>query len=82
MSSLFAQVGRPGCYLSIMAVDPSAQRFLDLVAGAPPLDTQTAEQNRVDLRAAVPALAGSVHPMASIEDFTLPGPGGPIPVRA
>lgn len=65
-----------------MAVDPDAQRFLDMVEGAPPLDTQTAEQNRADLRAALPDLAGDAYPMASVQDSTLPGSGGPIPVRA
>jgi acetyl esterase len=65
-----------------MAVDPCAQKFLNLVAEAPPLDTQTAEQNRADLRAALPGLAGSASPMAAVEDFTVTGSHGPIPVRA
>jgi acetyl esterase len=65
-----------------MAVAPQAQQFLDLVAGAPPLDTQTAEQNRADLRAALPGLAGPASPVAAVEDLTVSGPHGPVPVRA
>jgi acetyl esterase len=61
-----------------MAVDAHVQQFLNLVAGAPPLDTQSAEQNRADMRAALPALAGPAAPMAAVEDLELAG----VPVRA
>ncbi|WP_219417073.1 alpha/beta hydrolase [Pseudonocardia nigra] len=63
-----------------MALRPQAQEFLDIVAGAPPLDTQTAEQNREDLVKALP-LTGEPTPLPEVRDATLPGPGGPIPVR-
>jgi acetyl esterase len=55
---------------------PDAQKFLDIVAGAPPLDTQTPEQNRADLIGALP-LIGEKAEMASVTDATLAG----VPVR-
>lgn len=59
-----------------MAVHPDAQRFLDGVAGSPPLDTQTAEQNRVDLAAAIP-LTGDRHDVSKVENTVIAG----VPVR-
>ena len=60
-----------------MAVDTHAQQFLTMAADAPPLDTQTAEQNRADTRTVMPALAGPAAPMATVEDLELAG----VPVR-
>lgn len=59
-----------------MTVHPDAQRFLDLTAGAPPLDTQSAEQNRADLVQALP-LTGEPEEMHEIRDITIAG----VPVR-
>ncbi len=63
-----------------MPTHPQAQAFLDMVAGAPPMDTRTVEENRASLAAAVP-LTGTPAPLAEVRDATLPGPGGPIGVR-
>lgn len=63
-----------------MSLDPQARAFLDIVAGAPPLDTQTAAANRQDLADALP-LTGKPADIASVEDTTFAGPGGAIPVR-
>ncbi|KFE67299.1 alpha/beta hydrolase [Hyalangium minutum] len=51
-----------------------------MVAGAPPLDTQTPEENRAGVRAVLP-LTGAPTALADVTDTTLPGPGGAIPVR-
>lgn len=51
-----------------------------MVAGAPPLDTLSAEQSRAALRAAIP-LTGAPAALADVTDTTLPGPGGAVPVR-
>lgn len=59
-----------------MYVHPDAQKFLDLVTGAPPLDTQTPEQNRADLTNAIP-LTGEPTPMAQVTDTKIAG----VPVR-
>lgn len=59
-----------------MTVHPVAQKFLDLTAGAPPLDTQTAEQNRADLAEAVP-LTGDRQDLAKVENGVIAG----TPVR-
>lgn len=53
-----------------------ARGFLDLVKGAPPLDTQTAEQNREDLRQSFTPPANPT-PIASIEITEIAG----VPVR-
>lgn len=59
-----------------MSVHPDAQKFLDITAGAPPLDTQTAEQNRVDLAQAIP-LTGEAVAMHEVRDTEIAG----VPVR-
>lgn len=59
-----------------MQVHPQAQTFLDLLKDAPPLDTQTAEQNRADLENALP-LTGPAAELFSVEDRTIAG----VPVR-
>ncbi len=63
-----------------MRIDPQAQAFLNVVADAPALDTQSAEQNRADLLNALP-LTGPPSEVASVQDLELAGPEGPIPVR-
>ncbi len=59
-----------------MPVHPDARKFLDFVAGAPPLDTQSAEQNRADLVHALP-LTGERVGVHSVTDTTIDG----VPVR-
>ncbi|QPE04545.1 MULTISPECIES: alpha/beta hydrolase [Microbacterium] len=59
-----------------MTVHPDARRFLDIVAGSPPADTQTVEQNRADLSNALP-LTGATTELPYVEDTTIAG----VPVR-
>ncbi|MGM0931066.1 MAG: alpha/beta hydrolase [Actinomycetota bacterium] len=59
-----------------MPVHPDAQKFLDIVAGAPPLDTQSVEQNRSDLANALP-LTGIKTEIKMVQDFSIAG----VPVR-
>ena len=59
-----------------MQVHPQAQAFLDLLRDAPPLDTQTAGQNRADLANALP-LTGTGADMFSVRDRTISS----VPVR-
>lgn len=63
-----------------MPLDPQARAFLDMVAGAPPLDTQSPEANRQDLADALP-LTGEPAEIEAVEETSIEGPGGPIPVR-
>lgn len=63
-----------------MSLHPHARAFLDVVADAPPLDTQSPEQNRADLSNALP-LTGSPTAVASVHDVRLAGPGGSVGVR-
>jgi acetyl esterase len=51
---------------------PDARKFLDIVKDAPPLDTQTAEQNRADLNNALP-LTGEKAEWASVQDLEIAG---------
>ena len=53
-----------------MTVHPDAQKFLDMVSGAPPLDTQSAEQNRIDLTGAIP-LTGDPRPLHRVQDIEI-----------
>lgn len=59
-----------------MSVHPDARKFLNLTADAPPLDTQTAEQNRADLAQAIP-LTGEPIAMHEVRDTEIAG----VPVR-
>ncbi|TWD47060.1 acetyl esterase [Arthrobacter sp. AG367] len=59
-----------------MTVHPDARRFLEIVSDAPPLDTQTAEQNRADLDKAIP-LTGTKTEVFVVEDLSIED----IPVR-
>ncbi len=65
-----------------MPVDPQAQMFLDMLTmmNVPPTNTQAVE----DVRTAYDAMAqfsGTPEEVSKIEDRTLPGPAGEIPVR-
>ncbi|MCS5722924.1 alpha/beta hydrolase [Herbiconiux sp. CPCC 203407] len=57
-----------------MTLHPHARAFLDIVKDAPPLDTQTVEQNRADLENAIP-LTGEGAPVAVVEDRRIAGVG-------
>lgn len=59
-----------------MFLHPDAARFLEITADAPPLDTLTAEQNRADLRNALP-LTGEPAACEKVYDTTIAG----VPVR-
>ncbi|GAB2457804.1 alpha/beta hydrolase [Jatrophihabitans fulvus] len=58
-----------------MPLHPDARSFLDMTAEAPPLDTQTAAQNRADLANAMP-LTGEPTPVGDVTDTVLPGRDG------
>lgn len=65
-----------------MGLDPQARALLDQVAafGVPPLHTlSVAEARRAT--AAMAALQGEPEPIARVENRTIPGPAGEIPVR-
>ena len=64
-----------------MPVHPQAQRFLDQMEGAPP----PYEMKLADARAMMEgfnALAGKPEPVARVEDREIPGPAGPLRIRA
>jgi len=65
-----------------MAVDPQVQALLDQMAamGAPPMDTLSPVEAR-EAMLAMRALAGEPEPVAKVEDRTVSGPAGDIPVR-
>ncbi len=63
-----------------MPLDPQARFVLDQLEamGDPPLETQEPAEGRA-LRASRPRPPGP--DVAAVEDFTVPGPEGDIPVR-
>ena len=65
-----------------MPLDPQARTFLDQLAavGAPPMAEATPEEARAAI-AMMMALGGQPEERAATEDRTVPGPGGPVPVR-
>jgi acetyl esterase len=65
-----------------MALDPQARAVLDQMAetGAPPINELTVKEAR-QASAALEAMQGLPEPVDSVEDRTLIGPGGDIPVR-
>ena len=62
-----------------MALDPQMKALLDQMAAAkvPPFHTLTPQEARVARRAP----QGEPEPVAHVEDRTIPGPGGEIPIR-
>ncbi|WAL75552.1 alpha/beta hydrolase [Kitasatospora sp. YST-16] len=50
-------------------------------AGTPPLYTRTLAEARAADLADIRAAAGNPEPVGSVEEFTVPGPGGPLPLR-
>lgn len=65
-----------------MPLDRQARALLDQIAeaGGPPLSEQTPEEARAGY-ALLAALAGPPEESVPTEDRTVPGPGGPVPVR-
>jgi acetyl esterase len=65
-----------------MPLDPQAQALLDqfAAAGRPPIAELSPQEARETFRQMI-ALAGEPEPVARVEDRTVPGPAGPIPVR-
>jgi len=70
-------------YCPRMPLDPQAKAFLDQMVSmaGPPLHTLPVPDARA-LMAALSGMSGqSTAPLAKVEDRTIPGPGGSIPVR-
>jgi acetyl esterase len=65
-----------------MAVDPQAQKLLDMMAeqGGPPLSEMTPEEARA-LPAIFAQLTGPGPDVSAVRDIEIPGPAGPIPAR-
>jgi acetyl esterase len=64
-----------------MPLNPQAQKFLEMLGDAPPLDTITPEENRASLAAAISSLAGPRTELASVQDLSIETGSGPVPVR-
>jgi len=64
-----------------MPLHPEARRLLDYFAalGGPPPEELTVAEARARMRASVPAK--TPEPVGQVEDRTVPGPGGPVPIR-
>ena len=69
-----------------MPVSPQAKAVLDALAaaGGPPMEQMTPVEVRAQRAAtadAFAAMAGTLEELPRVENRTVPGPGGPIPVR-
>ena len=66
-----------------MPLDTATEKFLDTMraAGAPPLYEQSVDAARAGIRANVQRMPGSPTPVHRVEDRTLPGAAGDVPVR-
>jgi len=72
-----------GAYCPRMPLDPQAKAFLDQLAamGGAPLRAQPIPEARM-LMTALAGMSGTPDiPLAQVENRTIPGPGGAIPVR-
>lgn len=67
-----------------MSIDPEARAYLEATAalGLPPIWEQSPEEARRVVIRRYPELAGTPEEVARVEDRALPGPTGPIPIRA
>src|SRR4051812_12042434 len=65
-----------------MPLDPQVQALLDQIAGMglPPFEQQSVAEARAAI-AAFSAASGDREPIARVENRTIPGPQGEIPVR-
>ncbi|PJN29611.1 alpha/beta hydrolase [Kitasatospora sp. CB02891] len=66
-----------------MPLHPQAEavRAQRAAAGTPPLYTRTLAEARAADLADIRAAAGNPEPVGSVEELTVPGPGGPLPLR-
>ncbi|MGX4734341.1 alpha/beta hydrolase [Kitasatospora griseola] len=66
-----------------MPLHPQAEamRAQRAAAGTPPLYTCTLAEARAADLADIRAAAGNPEPVGSVEELTVPGPGGPLPLR-
>ena len=66
-----------------MPLHPKVQALLTAqrLAGAPPMHTLSPERARADLRGQVAAISGPLAAIARVDDRTVPGPAGAVPVR-
>jgi acetyl esterase len=66
-----------------MPLHPKVQALLTAqrLSGAPALQTLTPERARADLRAQVPAVSGPIAEVARVEDRSVPGVAGAVPIR-
>ena len=70
-----------------MTLDPQARWILDAIieaeaGGRPKLETLSPEAARRQFQETRPAITPDPPAVAEVEDLAVPGPGGPIPVRA
>src|SRR5205814_2156864 len=65
-----------------VSLDPKAREFLDLLAaaGVPPLSDLPVEEARLNM-AGLFAAQATPDAVAKVDDRTIPGPAGDIPVR-
>jgi acetyl esterase len=66
-----------------MPLHPEVSAFLELLAatGLRPVNELPVPEARERMRAGVALFGGDTEPVASVDDRTLPGPAGPIPIR-
>jgi acetyl esterase len=62
---------------------PEARLLLDAmdIQGAPPIESLPIAEARQVVREAVKRMVGEPEPLARVEDLSVPGPAGPIPIR-
>ncbi len=63
-----------------MALHPRIARALKAAEGMPPYDTLPIDQARAQAKLAYPPRVPPI-PVRSVENRSIPGPGGPIPIR-
>lgn len=66
-----------------MGLHPEVSNFMDMVAatGLPPVSELSVPEARERIRTGVALFGGAPEPVAGVEDRTIPGPAGPIPIR-
>jgi acetyl esterase/lipase len=62
---------------------PEARLLLEAMdkEGAPPIESLPVDAGREMVRDAIKRMAGEPEPLARVEDISIPGPGGAIPIR-
>src|SRR5688572_14226874 len=64
-----------------MPLDAQTKALLELGAALPPVETLTPDEARVGMEERAPLTAGPPQPVAEVDDRTIPGPDGEIPIR-